>query len=398
MTDKMDLIARDNLINEILTAFEKKMDAQDNTAEIEELKNKIANLEAKGDVANQEIKQEMMAKMDAFASKNFNIPAVNGANNDDDLEMKNFKHYLITGQNLETKGNIIGNNILGGYLAPTSYSNRIVEDIISKSTIRGLANIESGREKVLAFARNIKDGTFSKQGETTEIAETETNWGEVNITAERVGHFTTISRQLALGSAIDLPNYIARRMTQELARLENNNYIKGSGVGEAEGLLVNKEVEEVTSNVAGDINFQDLFDLSSALKEEYFEENLVMLMNRKTWNRILSMREDDANKTGAFLFNFNDTGRNGVPTQTWNGFRIVLNSAMPDIADNSYPILVGDINTAYTIYDQMGLEILVDNTSSALARKSLIGYTMNRFTGGAVIQPESIKKLKIKAS
>ena len=69
---------------------------------------------------------------------------------------------------------------------------------------------------------------------------------------------------------------------------------------------------------------------------------------------------------------------------------------MPSIGANTYPILFGDFKQAYMIVDRTGLTIMRDELTQA-ASGTIRFYGFKR-TGGQVIKPEAIKKLKIATS
>ena len=69
---------------------------------------------------------------------------------------------------------------------------------------------------------------------------------------------------------------------------------------------------------------------------------------------------------------------------------------MPDVAAGATPILYGDFNLAYRVYDRVGLSILRDPYT--LSDNGQTKFTARRRVAGAVVRPDALRKLKIAAS
>jgi HK97 family phage major capsid protein len=69
---------------------------------------------------------------------------------------------------------------------------------------------------------------------------------------------------------------------------------------------------------------------------------------------------------------------------------------MDEIAEGSSPIVFGDFNQAYRIYDRIALAVLRDPYT--MAKKSLVRFHARRRVGGDVVKPEAIRKLKMAAA
>jgi HK97 family phage major capsid protein len=69
---------------------------------------------------------------------------------------------------------------------------------------------------------------------------------------------------------------------------------------------------------------------------------------------------------------------------------------MPDIASGTFPIVFGDFNQAYRIYDRVSLSFLRDPFTQAT--KGLVRFHARRRVGGDVVKAEAIRKLKMAVS
>ena len=69
---------------------------------------------------------------------------------------------------------------------------------------------------------------------------------------------------------------------------------------------------------------------------------------------------------------------------------------MPDVASNSYPVVFGNFNQAYRIYDRVSLTLRRDPFTQATT--GLVRFHARRRVGGDVVKAEAIRKLKISVS
>lgn len=91
-------------------------------------------------------------------------------------------------------------------------------------------------------------------------------------------------------------------------------------------------------------------------------------------------------------------------TPTASGVAVSADSAMTCgpayacvrlLADTVEPIAFGDFNTAYRIVDRLALSILVDPYTQAT--KGITRFHATRRTGGRVLVPAAIRKIRVAA-
>lgn len=69
---------------------------------------------------------------------------------------------------------------------------------------------------------------------------------------------------------------------------------------------------------------------------------------------------------------------------------------MPDALAGTFPIMFGDLASAYRIVDRMALGTLSDPYTQA--RKGIVRIHGTRWVGGGVVQPNAVRKLKMATS
>jgi HK97 family phage major capsid protein len=110
------------------------------------------------------------------------------------------------------------------------------------------------------------------------------------------------------------------------------------------------------------------------------------MMNRDTLGKVRQLKDNQ----GRYLLN---DGING-PTRELelNGRPVVIADDLPNEAANAFPIFYGHFRAGYTIVDNGGLYTKED--SSTLADQDMTSYLFFRRTGGKVVLPEALVKIK----
>ena len=76
------------------------------------------------------------------------------------------------------------------------------------------------------------------------------------------------------------------------------------------------------------------------------------------------------------------------------GYEVVECEHMPAVAANALPVLFTNLDRAYLIADRIGTRVLVDSFSN----KPYVGYYVSKRLGGAQINSECTKAIKISVS
>jgi len=169
--------------------------------------------------------------------------------------------------------------------------------------------------------------------------------------------------------------------------LEGTAFVSGSGIGEPEGILTNADVSETNSGVADEVTVAGLKNIQTALKEPYWN-GAKWFMRRATFGTI-SLLQDGV---GAYVFpdNFYSS------VKTLLGHEIVFTADMPAIGAGLYPVVWGNMKKAYTVVDKNVSVGMIKDIYSSKAT-GIIEFLAQFRTGGQVVLPEAIRKLKISA-
>lgn len=307
-------------------------------------------------------------------------------------ELKAFESLLLKGNfgiktTEEQKYLQVRNNENGGYLAPAEYANEIIKKITEVSPVRSVARIIPTTAKEIVIPRRTGLVSGAWVGEAETATQSQSTYGEDTIKAEKMMVYTDISLEMLRDSVFDIKAQITSDISEDLARLEGQAFISGNGVGKPQGLLTNSSVGETNTGSASALTADSLYTIQGFVPTGY---NLAWMFNRKTLNGNIRTLKDSY---GQYLF-VPSLGSSDMPN-TVAGLPYYLANDMPDVAAGTYPIIVGDYRKCYYIADNQSIEFIEDPyTQATNGKRRFIVY---KRTGGKVVLPEGLRKLKVSA-
>lgn len=310
-------------------------------------------------------------------------------------ELKSFENLVKKGSleakslkgNEEFKYLRTDNNEQGGYLAPTEYANEIIKKITEISPVRQVARILniSGKELKVAKRNTLVSGGWV--GEGASATASQSSYGEETLRAEALRVYVDISMELLRDSAYDMRGQITSDISESFAQLEGAAFVNGNGVNKPEGLLTNGNVGYTPSTSASALTGDCLYEAQGFIPSGY---NLTWMLNKKTFNKIRVLKD----LQGQYLFQ-QGLGTKEVPS-TIAGLPYVIANDMPDVASDTFPIILGDFFKAYYIADNQAIEFVEDPLTQAIyGKRRFIAY---KRVGGQVVLPEAVRKIKISIS
>jgi HK97 family phage major capsid protein len=307
-------------------------------------------------------------------------------------EVKAFEKFLAEGKNdvrfsAEAKYLRTDNNEQGGYLAPSEYVNEIIKNITEVSPVRSVARIIPTTKKEVQIPKRTGLISGGWVGEGAAAVASQSTFGMETLQAEKMVAFCDVSIEMLRDSAFDIQAQVSQDVAEEFARLEGLGFISGNpGAAQPEGLLTNASIASYNSGAAAALTADSLFAIQGELKAGY---DLTWMFNRKTLHQ--NIRVLKTSGSGEYLLQM---GLGSLPN-TVAGLPYVLANDMPDVAAGTFPILLGDFRKGYYIVDNRNVEVLEDALTQAINGKRR--YIFFKRTGGQVVLPEAIKKLKISA-
>lgn len=280
-------------------------------------------------------------------------------------------------------------DVLGGYVVPVDFQNRVIERQRGLTVMRGRATmITTSRDKVEIPKATGGDSQYTSAVRVTWVNETPTagtaatnlTFGMEDLPINTVMAETSLSRNLIEDAAFDLAGYLTEKFAESGVIDEDNQFITGDGVGKPLGLLPGggnpsgtKQLTEVNSGAAADVTWDGLISLAYSIQSQY-RQNAVWIGERLTMRDIRLLKDGD----GRYLWQ--DNQQDAMQPPRLMGFPVLEQETLPTVAANAYPLLFGDPR-GYTIADRIGatIERYLD---SPLARTNSVMYIMRQRKGG----------------
>jgi HK97 family phage major capsid protein len=179
-------------------------------------------------------------------------------------------------------------------------------------------------------------------------------------------------------------------LSEDFGKKEGTAFVNGTGNKMPRGVMVHPDVA-YRPNTGGSttvLGADSLIDLMYSLPPAY-RNNGAWMLNSTSVAAIRKLKDT----VGQYLW---QPGLIAGQPATILGRPVIEAIDMPDIAAGSFPVVFGDFNMGYRIYDRVSLTLLRDPFTQA--KNSLVRFHARRRVGGDVARPEALRKLKMAAS
>ncbi|QND48109.1 phage major capsid protein [Rhizobium lusitanum] len=377
--------------------LEYKSDSEDPIVEVKTALDALTTeVKAKADNDN-----KLVARIAELETKLARPNIITGkADNDNEPtpERKAFASFLKFGEQRmpadEAKALVVADDTRGGYLAPAEFSTEIIKNIVEFSPVRQAARVGSTAASSVILPKRTGTPTANWVGETETRTGTESAYGQIEISIHEMAAFVDVSVQLLEDAAVNVESEVAMDLGEEFGRLEGISFISGDGTKKPLGFMTaGQGIVEVVSGSASSIADADgqanslitaLYDLPAA-----YRSKAVFMMNGTTLGSVRKLK--DANKN--YLW---QPGIQAGEPGTILGRPVIEAPDMPDEGAGLFPIILGDFNAAYRIYDRVAMSILRDPYSLATTGK--VRFHARRRVGGGLVKAEALRKIKCAAS
>lgn len=323
-----------------------------------------------------------------------NRPLIKGVEGKEEksAEVKAFINFLRKGDKVSPDEVKLLSTIVdteGGYAVPTPLRDRIIEKLVLISPVRAVASVET-----ISIGNGLEipteTGTMGGDWVGEKGARTETGtipFGLERILVNEMYANPRATQSMLEDAVFDIEKWLVNAIAKKFAQLEGTAFISGDGLNKPQGILSKSGVTSVISGNANLLTADGLIDLYHALPEAY-AKNGVWLLKRATLGIIRKFKDA---VSGAYLWQPGLLA--GVPN-TILGNAYIECPDMPAVSAGTYPIVFGDIESAYLIVDKKNITMTRDIYS---AKPYVEFYTVAR-VGGQVVNTEAIVKQFISAS
>lgn len=203
--------------------------------------------------------------------------------------------------------------------------------------------------------------------------------------------------------AFDAEQWLTQELVNEYSESTMYNIVSGNGTNKPKGFLAspNNSTSDKLGRAFGTL--------------QYFATGQAAALPTNILNMLLDVIHGTAWKhrqkaswvmnaaTLGMLRRYNDTTGQPILMESTSalmpsrllGYPVLECEAMPDIAANAYPIAFGDLDAGYVLdEDSEGLRITRDD----ITQKGFVKFFARRRNGGAVLDSEAIKLVKVAAS
>ena len=277
----------------------------------------------------------------------------------------------------------------GGYTVPDEFEHTLVQALEEENIMRGLVHVittSSGDRKIPLVTSK---GSASWVEEEAEIPESDDAFGQITLSAHKVGSMIRISEELLHDSAFDLAGYITNEFARRVGAAEEEAVISGNGTHKPTGLLHATLGAEtgVTAAAVAAITADELIDLQHSLKAGY-RRKAAYIMNDATIKLLRKLKDGN----GQFLW---QPGLLLGQPDTLLNQRVLTSNYMPLPAAGNKAILYGDYSY-YWLADREGRSL--QRLNELYAAKDQVGFKITQRVDGRLILREAVKCLTMKAA
>lgn len=268
----------------------------------------------------------------------------------------------------------------GGYTVPVDVASNIIEVLKAYGGVRSVASVFSS-DMGNDINYPTSDGTSEVGeliGQNTTATAADPSFGVVTLKSYKFSSkIVAVPYELLQDSNADIEGFIARRLGERLARIENQMFTTGNGSTQPNGVVTASAAGKVgATGQTTTVIVDDLIDLVHSIDPAYRSGNVRFMMNDATLKVVRKLKDS----AGRPIFMPGYDGLGGAMGDQVLGYGVTINQDMAVPAANAKSILFGDFGR-YTIRDVMGMT-LFRFEDSAYAKLGQVGFLAWMRTGG----------------
>jgi len=292
----------------------------------------------------------------------------------------------------------VGSDPDGGYMVDPDMGGRIITQLYDTSPMRQFASQQTIGTDSLEGTHDLDEAGAGWVGETAARPSTGTpqikKW---SIPVHELYANPAATQKLLDDASVNLEAWLSGKVADKFARVENNAFVNGDGVGKPRGFLTYAagttlpgQIEQVNSGANGGFKTDGtgadvLVDVIQKLKQGY-RSGASFFMPRTLVGEVRKLKDSQ----GRYLW---APGMDAAAPSTLMGYGIGEFEDMPQLATGSLSIAFGDMRETYQIVDRAGIRVLRDPYTN---KPFIHFYTVKR-VGGDVVNFEALKLIKFAA-
>lgn len=367
-----------------------------------------SELEEKTDRINDELGR-LSAAVDELAKK-ANRPGAPGAEGDEALQAEHKSAWLKWVRkgddaglaDIEHKAMNVGTPADGGYAVPIQQDRDIMRLLTDLSPMRQVCRVMTVGTEDYRKLVNLGGTASGWVGETDArpatagptLAQLKPSFGELYANPE-------VTQKALDDIFFDVEGELSQDISESFAVLEGKAFLSGTGTNQPVGLLTAKTsaeadsarafgtVQHIATGVADNFPAKDpadiLIDLIYSMKAGY-RTGAQFMVNSMTLAVMRKWKDGDGN------YIWQPAIQNGQPGSIF-GYGYVTNEDMPSAGAGAIPVVFGNFQQAYVIFDRMGIRSLRDPYTN----KPFVGFYTTKRVGSMIANTQAVKFLKCAA-
>lgn len=287
---------------------------------------------------------------------------------------------------------IQSDNTLGGYLVTPEFGTLFEAKRVELSAMRQECNVASisGPELKIPAVENSDDEALWEGEVSSPESKLAFLASMLAIKVHPLELLPNLSRDLLEDADYDIMGQLMRYSNIKVSAKEGAAFHTGNGVNKPRGFLTYtpEEIEQIKSGDATKVTFEMFQTIEGSMKSSY-KRGAKYYMTRTTLAEVKKL--SDENKRPFLQYDGSKAYPNSI-----NGFEIVEDPDMPEIAAGSLPIAFANFSEGYQIVDNAvkTFELLPKGFRDA---PNVAFWHFRIRVGGAVRVKEAIKLIKIEA-
>jgi len=280
----------------------------------------------------------------------------------------------------------VGSDQAGGYLVPDQFERTLVQALEEHNIMRQLSRVITTSSGELHIPVVASTGTASWVAEGNEIPLSDGTFGQVVLTAYKIGTMIKVTHELLKDSAFPIDSFLAQDFGRRMGQLEEEAFVAGDGVNKPTGFLTSAPVGKIVGSPTA-LSFDDVMDLYRKLRSPY-RNKAVFVANDLTIGALQKLKDNN----GQYLWRPALTM--GEP-DTILGRPVYVSSFMPAIGPEAKVLAFGDFSY-YWIGDRTGRTF--ERLNELFAQTDQVGFKATQRVDGKLVLPEAIQVMQMGAA
>ncbi len=304
---------------------------------------------------------------------------------------------MLTRKGMERRDMTAGTTTAGGFTIPTELGDLIPFLDPRLAVLQAGATLLTGLTGNIDFPRNDAAATAVWEGENDPNAETSPTFDRIQMSPNRLGAFTDISKQLMVQSSIDVENFVRGRLNEAINRALDYALINGDGSTQLiTGILNTSGIGSVACGTdGGPLTWGKIVDLETEVAVDNADFGSLAYLTTPGVRGYLKKTEK-ASGTAQFVWMDGTAPASGPRVDALNGYRAFVSTQVPSNLTKGdgtglHAVLFGNFNELI-VGQWAGLDVVVDPYTSS--KNALVTIVVNSWWDAALRHAASFAAIK----